>query len=183
MKTKNLFYILLASGMVCLYSCTNMSNPADESRKTMETKNMETMQKVFDNFAAGNTNVDEWVSADMVERTPDPNIKATGLAGMKEAITMYHTSFPDMKINVSRMIADSDYVVAHFTMTGTNSGPMGPMPATNKSIDVNGVDIVRFENGKGVEHWGYWQETKMMQQLGLMPEQGHEMPMDTTKKM
>ena len=70
------------------------------------------------------------------------------------------------------MWADKDMVIAHYTMTGMNSGPMGEMPATNKSVNVNGVDIVRFENGKAVEHWGYWEEMKMMQQLGMMPEMG-----------
>ena len=44
---------------------------------------------------------------------------------------------------------------------------MGAMQATNKAIDVNGVDIVKFADGKGVEHWGYTEESKMMKQLGL----------------
>ena len=61
----------------------------------------------------------------------------------------------------------------HFNMKGTNTGGMGPdMPATNKAMDVNGVDIIRFENGKAMEHWGYWEESKMMQQLGMAPAEG-----------
>ena len=43
------------------------------------------------------------------------------------------------------------------------------MPATNKKIDVEGVDIIRFKNGKAVEHWGVYDNMKMMQQLGMMP--------------
>jgi hypothetical protein len=35
-----------------------------------------------------------------------------------------------------------------------------------------GCDILRFENGKAAEHWGYMEEGKMMQQLGLMPAPG-----------
>ena len=30
------------------------------------------------------------------------------------------------------------------------------------------VDVLRFENGKVVEHWGYMEEMKMMEQLGMM---------------
>jgi predicted ester cyclase len=43
------------------------------------------------------------------------------------------------------------------------------MPATNKPVDVYAVDVLRFENGKVVEYWGYMEEMKMMEQLGMMP--------------
>jgi predicted ester cyclase len=181
MKTTNYLSLVLITIVITISSCTNRQNNATQD---MEKKNMETMQKVFDAFIAGNTNIDEYVSADMIEHTPSPGVTATGLAGMKETITMFHTAFPDLKETTIKMFADSDYVVAHFNMKGTNSGSMGGMPATNKPIDVNGVDIVRFENGKGVEHWGYYEEAKMMQQMGMMPEPGKEgMPADSAKKM
>ena len=54
-------------------------------------------------------------------------------------------------------------------MIGTNTGPWGEMPATGKVMDVMGCDVMRFENGKAAEHWGYMEEAKMMMQLGLMP--------------
>ena len=49
-----------------------------------------------------------------------------------------------------------------YNAKGTNSGPMGAMQAANKAIDVNGVDIVKFADGKGVEHGGYTEESKMI---------------------
>ena len=55
-------------------------------------------------------------------------------------------------------------------MTGTNSGPMMGMPATNKKMTgIMGIDMMRWENGKFVEHWGLFDEHAMMSQLGLMP--------------
>jgi predicted ester cyclase len=184
MKTTKLFYVLLVSGIVCLYSCTPKTDMAHDGRHAMEEKNKAAMMKVQDAFATGSTNIDEYVAENMVEHTPDPNIKTQGREGLKEMITMVHTAYPDGKMEVIKMVADSDYVIAHFRMTGMNSGPWGTMPATNKSMDVNGVDIVRFENGKGVEHWGYFEEMKMMTQLGLMPPMdATQMAPDTTKKM
>jgi predicted ester cyclase len=45
------------------------------------------------------------------------------------------------------------------------------IPATGKSVDVNGVDIVRFgDDGVAREHWGVFDALKMMQQLGVVPE-------------
>lgn len=44
------------------------------------------------------------------------------------------------------------------------------IPATGKKIDVDGVDIARFRDGKAVEHWAYYDELGMMRQLGVIPE-------------
>jgi predicted ester cyclase len=78
-----------------------------------------------------------------------------------------------MKMTVLSSAMEGDMLFVHFNQKGTNSGAMGPdMPATGKAIDVSGVDIIRFANGKAVEHWGYWDETTMMQQLGLAPAPG-----------
>ena len=44
------------------------------------------------------------------------------------------------------------------------------MPATGKSVDFQGVDIVRINDaGKAVEHWGVTDTMAMMQQLGAVP--------------
>ena len=170
MKSKKLLPLLTIVLSFALISCGDMNKTAVNADMT---KNMDAVKNVFTAFETGNTdNLGNYIAENMVEHSPDPNVKATGLEGVKEMIKMYRTSFPDLKQNVTGMWADKDMVIAHFTMTGTNSGPMGEMPATNKSVNVNGVDIVRFENGKAVEHWGYWEEMKMMQQLGLMPEMG-----------
>ena len=89
---------------------------------------------------------------------------------------------PDVHMTTEYMIASGDTVFAKIKMTGTNSGGTGQMPATNKSFDVEGVDIIVMKDGKAAERWGYAEEMKMMQQLGMMPEPGAA-PMDTTKKM
>ena len=47
------------------------------------------------------------------------------------------------------------------------------IPATGKQISVNGFDIVRFADGKAVEHWGLTDSMTMMTQLGVMGEEGH----------
>jgi hypothetical protein len=57
------------------------------------------------------------------------------------------------------------------------------MPATNKKVDGRGMDWTRWENGKFVERWGAFEEMKMMQQLGMMPDAAaaHDHA-DSTKK-
>jgi predicted ester cyclase len=50
------------------------------------------------------------------------------------------------------------------------------MPATGKKIEVKGLDIVKFVNGKAVEHWGLNDDLTMLQQLGVIPKPGQDHP-------
>jgi predicted SnoaL-like aldol condensation-catalyzing enzyme len=149
---------------------------ADSAKHAQLEANKEATKKVFTMFETGNTEGIENIVADNIVShvEPMPGITSKGLEQLKETITKGHAMWPDAKWTITSMAAEGDMVFAHYHMTGTlNAGSMGPgMPAENKSIDANGVDIVRFENGKGVEHWGYWEEMKMMQQMGMMPPPG-----------
>ena len=166
---------------VCLiFSLAACSISATKEETGDEAKNKEAIQKVNDAFNTGNTEgLENYVAENMIEHQQDPMIKTTGLAGLKDMIKIFRGAYPDMKYTVLGTWAEGDVVIMHFNLKGTNSGAMGEMSPTNKSIDVNGVDIVRFENGKGVEHWGYMEEGKMMTQLGMMPSPGGT-PADTT---
>ena len=63
-----------------------------------------------------------------------------------------------------------DTVWTRVRITGTNDGEFMGMPATGKSVDFQGVDIVRISDaGKAVEHWGVTDTMAMMQQLGAVP--------------
>src|SRR6185503_6008197 len=144
---------------------------ADSASKATETAALDCYRKVAAMFETGNTEgVEGCVAENVVEHSPPPGITSTGIQGLKDIITMHHTAFPDTKYTILSSAVAGDMMYVHFNMKGTNTGAMGPdMPATNKTMDVNGVDVVRFENGKAVEHWGYWEEAKMMQQMGMMP--------------
>jgi steroid delta-isomerase-like uncharacterized protein len=110
------------------------------------------------------------VSDDFVEHEELMGLPKTK-EGVKQFFEMNIAAFPDLRFDVEDMITEGDKVVARMRMKGTNTGEMMGMPATGKSIDVQGVDIVRFdESGVAVEHWGVFDGLVMMQQLGLAPE-------------
>jgi predicted ester cyclase len=160
---------LFASALVLIFaSCSNMKH--EEHNDSLE-KNKEAVKKVYEAFESGNTDsLGNYIAENADDHSLPPEVKSTGLQAVKEVIAMHHTAFSDLKVSVINMSAEGDMVYAHHNMKGINNGPWGAMSATGKSIDVNGVDIIRFENGKAVEHWGYWEEAKMMKQLGMMPE-------------
>lgn len=61
-------------------------------------------------------------------------------------------------------------MVGRAKVTGTNTGSFMGMPATDKTIDIQAIDIVHIgEDGLAQEHWGIMDMMSMMQQLGLAP--------------
>jgi predicted ester cyclase len=55
------------------------------------------------------------------------------------------------------------------TARGTQKGQIGPMPPSGKQINITVIDIMRFKDGKLIEHWGVPDRFAMMEQLGMKP--------------
>jgi predicted SnoaL-like aldol condensation-catalyzing enzyme len=99
-----------------------------------------------------------------------------GRDSLKAMISMMHKEFPDMKSELIKELGDDDYVFSLMRFTGTSNGQMG-MP--KGPYDMHTVQVVRFKDGKGVEHWEYtnWQEMEkmmapMMKEQPKMKEEG-----------
>jgi steroid delta-isomerase-like uncharacterized protein len=143
---------------------------ADSAKHAEMDQMKQTAQRFLDLWFTGKTEgIEEIVAADFVSHMEMPGVNSTGIQQLKDMIAISSGSFTDNKTEDLHMIAEGDRVVAQYRWKGVNTGSMGEgMPATNKPIDVHTVDVLRFENGKVVEHWGYMEEFKMMEQLGMM---------------
>ena len=115
--------------------------------------------------------IDELISDSFMEHEQVPG-GAQGKDAVKGWFTMLHSGMPDVKFTIIDMVAHGDKVWTYYKMTGTQSGEFMGMPASGKKIEVNGVDIVQFKDGKAIAHWGVSQDLQMMQQLGMIPMPG-----------
>ena len=43
------------------------------------------------------------------------------------------------------------------------------MSTTGRSVEFSGIDIIRVDGGKVVEHWGATDMMALMQQIGAVP--------------
>ncbi len=75
---------------------------------------------------------------------------------------------PGYTDTISNMIADGDRVAYISTMAGTQTGPLGEIPATGKNFTLVNIIIQRLEDGKIVETWVSWDNVALLTQLGLM---------------
>lgn len=175
--------VLITMAIAAAFSaCTgNKNTKNDEASKN------EALMREFSDEVMNKHNVamiDSFVAPDYVEHCADPGYNPDR-SGLKKSWEDFFKAYPDMREKINFMIADSNYVTVQFTMTGTNTGAVAGIPATGKKVSVDGVDIVRYKDGKAVEHWGYMDEMKMMQQLGMMPAMGtnDSAKADSSKKM
>jgi predicted ester cyclase len=74
-----------------------------------------------------------------------------------------------VKVNLETMVADDDSIAIAYTLTGTQTGPLGAIAPTGKKIKIRGMQIAKFKDGKMVERWGSSDELGMLQQLGVVP--------------
>ncbi len=94
----------------------------------------------------------------------------TGKEGAKQFARRWITAFPDGKVTIENLIVSGDTVVTQYTGEGTQKGPLGPLPASNKRAKLRLVDIAKFDaQGKIVEDTAYYDQLSMLQQLGHAP--------------
>ena len=162
---KVLFLMMLA---FIIASC---NNSADQPTSDQTAANKEKTKQFYTEVVnAHNTAViDSFCTKDFTDHNPSMGHSGKGSDDLKAAFAEMFAAFPDVKISPDFMVATGDTVVAYVTMTGTNSGAMGPMPATNKSVKVNGIDIVVIKDGKATDRWGLFDDNAMMTQLGVVP--------------
>jgi len=123
------------------------------------------LRLIEEGFNKGNLSVvDEIVSADCKEHQRG---NSDGSEGTKEVITTLRSWFPDFVMSAEDVAAIGDEVWLRCTAHGTNQGQVMGRPPTGKKVTVDVIDIVRFKDGKIVEHWG------VPDQLGLMIQLGH----------
>lgn len=138
----------------------------------MSTENVAIMHRIYEVLNGGNMDLaDQVIAADSVSHEVPPEYPS-GLEGWKQYFTDFRAAFPDLHFTVEETIAEGDKVVCRCTLRGTHRGDFMGIPATGKQVVVTGVDVGHFANGKGVEHWAYYDELGMMQQLGVIPSDG-----------
>lgn len=173
-----------AAPLALLVACGGGSNPehdkmmadhaamhaADSANKAATDQMKQSAQSLLDAWWTGKTDgLDAMVAENFTTHMTMPGVTSTGVQKLKDMIAMASAAFTENKAEDLHLTAEGDRVIAHYRWKGKNTGAMGEgMPATNAAVDVECVDIVRFENGKIVEHWGYMEEMKMMEQLGMM---------------
>jgi steroid delta-isomerase-like uncharacterized protein len=141
--------------------------PEDENRRLF--------QRYFDETNADNLDVlDEIFAADYLHHdpaNPDPR-PVVGPQGVRDHLVSLKAAFPDLKFEVDDMVAEGEDIVVRWTARGTNTGDYFGMPATNRPIEITGMNSWTTRDGQAIEGWVNRDDMLMMQQLGVVPAPG-----------
>jgi steroid delta-isomerase-like uncharacterized protein len=130
-----------------------------------------TMRSTYDRISAGDVaGFGDLVADDLVEHEEVPGLPTTK-AGMLEYFGLLLSAFPDLRMEVEDLIAAGDKTVARVRVSATHKGEFMGVPATGEQVEIQLIDIMRFdEDGLVCEHWGVADMLSLMQQLGSVPE-------------
>jgi steroid delta-isomerase-like uncharacterized protein len=101
-------------------------------------------------------------------RAHDPMFGETDRKGQREQAQMLRQAFPDIRITIEDTCVSSDMVALRWTSRGTHRGSLMGMEPTGRSATIQGMTMVRFQNGKAVEDWTMWDTAGLLEQLGMI---------------
>ena len=93
-------------------------------------------------------------------------VVVTNLAEFKAFLESDFSAVPDSVMNIDIIFGNQDFVAMRATYSGTQSGPMGPFPATGKRFELPFVGILKIDEGKISEMWVEWDNVFALTQLG-----------------
>lgn len=95
-----------------------------------------------------------------------------GKEAMRQWLLANQATFPDYQEGIESLVGEGDFVAWRSKGTGTQSGALGPFPATNKRMEVAIIGMHRFQDGLVAETWTSWDNLAVLTQLGLLPTSG-----------
>ncbi len=72
---------------------------------------------------------------------------------------------PDLEITADLMVAEGDLVTVVWTLRGTNSVPIGSLPATGVRIEERVITVWRIVDGKIRDEWTSFDELRIVRQI------------------
>ena len=170
---KTLFAVLTLTTLMSGCSQEFEAEKAEEHNKAM-------VQRIHAEVSKGNMAIfDEVLSPDYIrhcQAMPSEFQELHGTDQFKAFIVDFLTAVPDCNDSVLFVIAENDMVAYVTKMTGTQTGPMGELPASGKEFSLTNIIIHRIEDGKIAETWVSWDNVAMLTQLGFFPPPPAEQP-------
>jgi steroid delta-isomerase-like uncharacterized protein len=95
-----------------------------------------------------------------------------GIDSARAYYGQFITGFSEIQFTIKDVFGQGDKLVKYWNFKGKHTGSFFGIPATGKSVDLDGTTLVRMQDGKIAEERDFYDNVVFMTQLGLMPEPG-----------
>jgi predicted ester cyclase len=134
---------------------------------SLQEKNKSTVARFNKGFIEGGDQkiFDEIISPEFVNQTAPPGVPK-GPEGVQYFFNHFlKPAFPDLKVVIHDQLAEGDRVTTRKSFHATHKGEFMGIPATNKPIVIDVMDIIRLKDNKFVEHWNVADIGSVIQQI------------------
>jgi predicted ester cyclase len=90
----------------------------------------------------------------------------TAVKGFYESI---FAGLPGSQIELLDVFGSDDRIVARFVQRGRHDGELMGVPATGRDVELNGITILAFRDGRVTERWAVADMLGLLMQLGAVP--------------
>lgn len=111
--------------------------------------------------------VDETLADDVVSHNPALPMEITSAAEFKESVWMIHTAFPDFEASIADIVAEGNRVVTRTIERGTHEGAFAGIEPTGRSVEIQGLNLYRIDDGEIAEMWIQVDQMGLQEQLGI----------------
>jgi len=169
-KRPAFLYLLLA-----VIVCSSCSSP--------EKKAPEKPDPVAANIKAYSHTWDEIMNKGRLEMFNDSNftkdvvmhVSPADIVGIDSSRAYYAnflTGFSKITFTIKDVFGQGGKLVKYWNFKGIHTGTFFGIPATGKTVSLDGTTLVRMSNGKIAEERDFFDNLDFMTQLGLMPAAG-----------
>jgi steroid delta-isomerase-like uncharacterized protein len=167
---KNIFFAL---GLIFMLSGCE-ANESEETKELRTTKvqletNLKMYEEVWDEII-NKRNIEAINEASFekdvtIVMWPE-NIK--GIEAFKAYYNNYLTGFSNVSFTIVDAFGQENKIVKHWNFKGTHTGDFFGISATGKTVDIDGVTLVKMKDGKIAQEQDFLDNLEFMQQLGLI---------------
>lgn len=159
MKTTKILFTLLV--IISIMSCNNPNKQTE--------KDIEMYSAVWDDIMnkAEIEKINSTYFDDNITLVTYPE-NVVGIENFKAYYSNFITGFSDGKFTVLDVFGQGDKLVKHWRYTGKHTGDFFGIPATGKTVDVEGTTLVKMKDGKILQEQDFMDNMLFMQQLGIL---------------
>ena len=105
---------------------------------------------------------------DSVNHEAPPGTDA-GVEGAVQTMLWLQAAFSDQRYEIHQIIAEGDTIAVFLTHHGRHTGDFMGIPPTGRTFSYRHVHILRFEDGRSIEHWAVRDDAALIRQLQAIP--------------
>src|SRR5262245_61797081 len=147
-----------------------MKARAKAARPAMSAEEQANVRLAYEHFAAESAHDTPRTLATLADDIMYRVVASGAVVHGKEAVSKYYdvwwTAFPDVTIEIKRVVAAGEWVIAENVATATHLGPWLGIPPTGKRTVQNLCAVMRFRDGLMTEETVYYDQLERIRQIG-----------------